>query len=375
LTADSQWMSLALEQAQLAANSGEVPVGAVVVKDGQLIAVGRNAPVAQHDPSAHAEIVALRSAAQTLQNYRLDGCELFVTLEPCAMCAGAITHSRLARVIYGASDPKTGAAGSVLDVFGKPQINHQTRVTAGVMAQQCGDLLQNFFQQRRNFARQEHVPIREDALRTPDVRFAALVDFPYEPHYVVDLPELVGLRMHYIDEGPVNAPHVFVCLHASTRWSYAFRRLISEWVASGARVLAPDLIGFGKSDKPKRADFHSWDFHIKCLKQWMNKLELHNAVLVLEGDARVWGHALLEAHPKGFQGLLLTGLQDSENSDAAYEAPFVDNGYRAGPKALAALLKQAGANNESKPSTWANFAVLEQCPVSAADALVHFRIG
>ena len=123
---DTDFMLAALDQARAAGQAGEVPVGAVVVKDGVIIATGRNAPIGGSDPTAHAEIVALRAAALALENYRLEGCELFVTLEPCAMCAGAMLHSRLKRVVFGASDPKTGAAGSVLNLFDQPQLNHQT---------------------------------------------------------------------------------------------------------------------------------------------------------------------------------------------------------------------------------------------------------
>ena len=142
---DAAWMALALGEAQQAADAGEVPVGAVLVKDGVLVATGRNAPVAQHDPSAHAEIVALRAAAIALHNYRLDGCTLYVTLEPCAMCAGAMLHARLARVVFGAADPRTGAAGSVVDLFAHVQLNHRTQVEGGVLADRCASVLQTFF--------------------------------------------------------------------------------------------------------------------------------------------------------------------------------------------------------------------------------------
>src|SRR5512145_331982 len=168
---DSQFMALALQQARLAGQAGEVPVGAVVVRHGQVIGVGHNAPIGGHDPSAHAEIMALRAAATALGNYRLDGCELFVTLEPCAMCSGAMLHARLARVVYGAADPKTGAAGSVFNLFAQPQLNHQTRVEGGVMAQECAALLQAFFQNKRGQSRSASQPLREDALRTPEARF------------------------------------------------------------------------------------------------------------------------------------------------------------------------------------------------------------
>src|SRR5450830_1444814 len=147
--ADTAFMQLALEQARHAWDLGEVPVGAVVVKDGVVIATGFNRPIGSHDPTAHAEIMALRAAALALGNYRLPGCELYVTLEPCVMCSGAMMHARLARVIYGASDPKTGACGSVLNLFAQPQLNHHTELVGGVMAEACGTLLKEFFAERR----------------------------------------------------------------------------------------------------------------------------------------------------------------------------------------------------------------------------------
>ena len=146
---DQQYMRLAIEQAQLAAQSGEVPVGAVLVKDGQVISKAFNKPIANHDPSAHAEMLALREAALAEKNYRIPGSTLYVTLEPCAMCSGAMLHARIDRVVYGAPDPKTGAAGSALDVFSSKQINHQTSVDGGIMSEECGQLLREFFKGRR----------------------------------------------------------------------------------------------------------------------------------------------------------------------------------------------------------------------------------
>ncbi|QWD97125.1 tRNA adenosine(34) deaminase TadA [Polynucleobacter sp. MG-6-Vaara-E2] len=146
---DHQFMQQAIEQAQLAAVAGEVPVGAVLVRDGQVIAKAFNKPIGNHDPSAHAEMLALREAAKTEGNYRLPGSTLYATLEPCVMCAGAILHARVDRVVFGAPDPKTGAAGSVLDVFSSKQINHQTSVEGGVMSEECGQLLRSFFKERR----------------------------------------------------------------------------------------------------------------------------------------------------------------------------------------------------------------------------------
>jgi tRNA(adenine34) deaminase len=145
-------MRAALEQAQHAAAAGEVPVGAVVVKEGVIVGRGFNHPIAAHDPTAHAEIVALRDAAQRLGNYRLNGCELYVTLEPCTMCAGAILHSRIARVVYGAADPKTGGCGGVVDLFSEARLNHHAVVLRNVLAAECGTLLQQFFASRRRSA-------------------------------------------------------------------------------------------------------------------------------------------------------------------------------------------------------------------------------
>ena len=147
---DAGFMQEALRLATAAAERGEVPVGAVVVCEGRIVGRGSNAPIASRDPTAHAEIAALREAAQLIGNYRLPGCVLYVTLEPCIMCAGAIMHARLARVVFGASDPKTGACGSVVDVFSEPRLNHHTAVSAGVSSAQCGALLSRFFAQRRS---------------------------------------------------------------------------------------------------------------------------------------------------------------------------------------------------------------------------------
>jgi tRNA(adenine34) deaminase len=146
---DAAWMELALEQAALAAAAGEVPVGALVIKDGEVLGRGHNRNLLDDDPTAHAEIVALRQAAARLGNHRLTGCTMVATIEPCAMCAGALIHARIARLVYGASDPKAGAAGSVLQVINHPGLNHRMEVTAGVLAERCSAVLQDFFRQKR----------------------------------------------------------------------------------------------------------------------------------------------------------------------------------------------------------------------------------
>ncbi|MGH8783142.1 tRNA adenosine(34) deaminase TadA [Paraburkholderia sp.] len=160
---DRRFMALAQAAADQARAVGEVPVGAVLVRGDDVIATGFNHPIGAHDPSAHAEMAALRAAALALKNYRLPGCELYVTLEPCLMCAGAIMHARIARVVFGARDPKTGACGSVVDAFANPQLNHHTEVIGGVLEDECGAALSAFFAERRRASR----AARASAVATP----------------------------------------------------------------------------------------------------------------------------------------------------------------------------------------------------------------
>jgi tRNA(adenine34) deaminase len=149
VSTDETLMSAALQEAKAAAEAGEVPIGAVAVLGGEIIARGQNRVLRDVDPTAHAEIIAMRAAARAIGNYRLVDCDLFVTLEPCAMCAGAMIHARLGRLVYGAADPKAGAAGSVLGVLNHPRLNHQMNVTCGVLSEECGEVLREFFQKRR----------------------------------------------------------------------------------------------------------------------------------------------------------------------------------------------------------------------------------
>ena len=165
---DEYGMRLALDQALNAQLAGEVPVGAVILRDGQLLATGYNRPITTHDPTAHAEIVALRHAAQLSQNYRLPDCELYVTLEPCAMCAMALLHARFKRVVFAASDPKTGAAGSVLNLFAERKLNHHTELVGGVLAEPASALLKEFFAERRAARRHDPIPVGDVIELTPE---------------------------------------------------------------------------------------------------------------------------------------------------------------------------------------------------------------
>lgn len=322
---DIGFMQLALRQAQAAADAGEVPVGAVVVRAGQVIASGHNAPLARHDPTAHAEVNAMRAAAQALGNYRLDDCTLYVTLEPCAMCSGAALHARFKRVVFGAAEPKTGAAGSVLNLFAHEQINHQTQVTGGVLADDCAQVLQGFFEQRRAQQQLSKVPLREDALRTPDSAFTGL-DVPLAmSHFTADLAALEGLRLHWFDnrQDAQVAPHVY--LHGLDGWSaqYAARLQSTE------PVMALDLPGFGLSDKPKKIASHRLAWHAQVLSEF----------LAIVQPAPIALHAPRVMAPILSKLALPIHWVDTPTMPAALrDAPYPDRGHTAGPRALSTLL-------------------------------------
>lgn len=338
MTDDDTFMELALAQAHTAMIAGEVPVGAVVVRNGQVIAVGCNAPIGQHDPTAHAEIAALRAAAKVLGNYRLDDCDLFVTLEPCAMCAGAMLHARIKRVVFGAADPKTGAAGSIVNLFSEPRLNHQTEVQGGVLADQCTSFLQNFFKRKRGLIKMTSSPVRDDALRTPDSRFDPLTGYPWSPNYVSDLPTLAGLRMHYLIEGPRDAPLTYLCLHGNSAWSYLYRNMIPVFLSAGHRVVAPDLIGFGKSDKPKKDAFHTFSWHRQVLLELVQRLDLKNVVLVVHDLGGLLGLTLPLVDAHRYRGLLVMNTVLATDPECAgYGAPFPDRGHRAALRAFTSM--------------------------------------
>lgn len=333
---DTRAMQLALAQAEKAASVGEVPVGAVLIKDGVLIAASHNAPISRHDPTAHAEIRVMRAAARALGNYRLDGCELFVTLEPCAMCAGAMLHARLKRVVFGAPEPKTGAAGSALNLFASLQLNHQTAVEGGLLVQDAKALLQSFFHQKRTLARQTASPLRDDALRTPEDRFADLPDHPGPSHYISDLPCLQGWRMHYLDLGDPRAASTCLCLHGFDRWSYAFRQITPRLVTQGHRVLVPDLIGFGRSDKPKKTTVHTLAWHLAVLQAWMAHLSVMPTRLVMQEGHEALGRVWLATLP-ATQTVSVDVLDQAASGDItpnALQAPYPDAGHAAALRAF-----------------------------------------
>ncbi len=375
---DEHFMQMALAQAKQAQDSGEVPVGAVVVQQGRVVAQAHNAPIRLNDPCAHAEVLALRSAAEQLGNYRLDDCTLYVTLEPCPMCVGALLHARVQRVVWGAAEPKTGAAGSVVDLLNNPQLNHHTHQQGGVLAQQASLLMQQFFKtQRAQQKMNSPLPLRDDALRTPDACFDNVPGYPWQPHYLNDLPSLNSLRMHYLDEGPQDAQVTWLCLHGNPAWSYLYRKMIPVFLHAGHRVVAPDMPGFGKSDKPKKDNAHSFHWHRQVLLELVEALDLQHIHLVVQDWGGILGLTLPMAARERYQGLLLmnttlaTAQQPlsagflawrqmcadkplfdvgrlfargnphmSEAECAAYNAPFPDAGHRAALRAFPPMVPE-----------------------------------
>lgn len=294
------------------------------------------------------------------------------------MCAGAMLNARLPRVVWGATEPKTGAAGSVLDVFAQAQLNHHTQHRGGVLAQPSTALLQAFFQTQRATQKQASSwPLRDDALRTPEACFADLPDYPWQPNYINDLPSLNGLRLHYLDEGPKDAKVTWLCLHGNPAWSYLYRKMMPVFLQAGHRMVAPDMPGFGKSDKPKKDSVHSFDWHRQVLLEFIEALNLQDIHLVVQDWGGILGLTLPMVAPERYQGLLvmnttLATAQQALSSGflawrqmcadkplfdvgrlfgrgnphmsmaecAAYNAPFPDAGHRAALRAFPPMVPE-----------------------------------
>jgi tRNA(adenine34) deaminase len=291
-------------------------------------------------------------------------------------------------------------------------------VTGGVLADACAQLLKDFFKPKRVNAD----PVREDALRTPDAAFAGLPDYTWPPRYVNDLPSIAGLRMHYLDEGPQDAPLTWLCLHGNPAWSYLYRKMIPVWLAAGHRVVAPDLIGFGKSDKPKKDSFHQFETHRQSLLDLLARLDLQRVVLVVQDWGGILGLTLPMAAPERYKGLLVmnTTLATGEQplsagflawrdwcqsqpqfdvgklfsrgnphmtpaETAAYNAPFPDKGFRAALRAFppmvpaladvpgAAISRQAQAFWQGDWQGQSLMAIGQQDPVLGESVMRHLQ--
>jgi tRNA(Arg) A34 adenosine deaminase TadA len=345
LADDAQFMREALAEAERGAGQGEVPVGAVVVHQGRIIARAHNAPIGQHDPTAHAEIQALRQAAHTLGNYRLDDCTLYVTLEPCAMCSGAILHARLPRVVFGATEPRTGAAGSIVNLF-QTSLNHQTQVTAGVLAHESGALLQSFFAQRREAQQLHKTPLRDDALRVDD----AGLTHPWSC-FAQDWPSLQGWRLHWLDnqkavhevandtEEALNSSAILY-LSSPDHWSLAFTPHLQAALEAGQHALALDWLGMGLSDKPKKESAYNAELHARVLMDFLHHQSVHEMRAVTTEAPR------LQPILRALQGLIeasddatpvaippMVWIEPPPTGAALAHAPYPDRGHEAGRRA------------------------------------------
>lgn len=286
-------MQMALEQAHIAQKAGEVPVGAALFLGDELICKAHNAPVCTHNPCGHAEVLVLQEAGRRLGNYRLEGCSLFVTLEPCVMCAGAILNARIKTLVFGAKDERAGAAGSVLNVFENPRLNTHTQVRAGVLAEDCAKPLVDFFKLRRSQikAKRDHTKLylREDAFR-PDLHQFKQLMLPWMQkglvsNYTNDLACDPGLRIHHWDtqeHGADVAPtaqapqprKTWVCLHGLGSSGAFFSPWAIERACLGERVLMPDLIGFGLSDHLRSATHIDLQHQVLLLQEWFDRMRL-----------------------------------------------------------------------------------------------------
>ena len=430
---DFNHLQLALQQAQHAAALGEVPVGAIITSpQGDILAQAHNRTRTTHDPCAHAEILALRAAAQRTGNHRLQDCTLYVTLEPCPMCAGAILHARLRRVIYAVADPKTGAAGSVINLFANPQLNHHTQATLFAPASAADAALQtasaalltDFFRQRRaSQAQQSQQPaqaaLRDNALRPCPSRFAhipalqALQPFSQwallqEPPSSTPTANAAATdntsphtpqrpwRLHYIDTAPhqLHQPQrpTILLLHGYASYHLLWADTIAPLHQAGWRVLAPDLLGQGLSDQPKKPQQHTLHWHSALLQQWLAQIHvtpspqhtmlLHDSAIQLAPTlASTFPHCLtlvptLPASPAPHTPWrthcqhrpsfnLDTHWADTpeEQAQYAWQAPYPNPGHRA------ALLAPFWANPSANPP--ASPAASPAAATGAADAASH----
>jgi len=357
-------MALALEQAAMAAAAGEVPVGAVVVRAGVVIGAAHNRTRSDLDPTAHAEILALRAASRHANNFRLEDCTLYCTLEPCAMCAGACLHARLQAVYFGSSEPRTGALGSVVNLFENALLNSHTQWHGGVMASACAQTMQHFFQERRSAHKSrrhtdaERWPLPDFALRTPATRFA---DAAPAGSYVNHGPHLSGLRMHWA-HNPAGASaqtvaaaagRPLIILHSDGAWCAQSDALRTALQAYDGAILAPDLIGCGRSDKPKRSEWHTLAAHGAALQSWAQHLQLRDAaVLIPDTDASL-ALRLAPALRAHIGRVVILDGRTHTLPIPGLSAPFPDAGHSAILRAAAlwTASAQSDDNTHEKEST------------------------
>lgn len=317
-------MQLALQQACIAETTGEIPVGAVVLLDGEVVGVGHNQTISSNDPTAHAEVVALRAAANKLGNYRLDKCTVYVTLEPCAMCMGAMLHSRVAQVYFGAYDPKTGACGSVLNLPGEPRINHHCKVTGGILDSVCSRHLSDYFVRLRAKKHQRHVPMREDALRLP---LGTLTNYMagVESHTIDDIKAANGLRVQvwHSPLPPSTPKNLVLCLHGSTSWSCIFRNFLVSDLPDTTVVWALDCLGHGGSDKTKKGYEFNLENQLNVLDEFLTLLPESTVHVVGQDTGSELAVHLASSNPNRIASLTLLNPVGMDSKQSAIKGQSI----------------------------------------------------
>lgn len=339
-------MQLALEQAYLAEKLGEVPVGAVVLHNGTVVGLGHNQTLSNCDPTAHAEIVALRAAALALGNHRLEECTLYVTLEPCAMCMGAIFHSRIAKVYFGAADAKTGACGSVLNLPGEHRINHHCQVQGGVLQSQCAQHLSAYFARLRSSKRQSRMPVREDALRLPN---GALSRYMEGVHAlpIDDLEAASGLRVQvwHNTQSPEYPVRLVLCLHGATSWSSIYHDLLTAPLDGTTAVWALDLPGHGGSDKTKKGQEFDPAYQLNVLNALLRRSPAPSIHVLAQDTGCELAVRLAACNPDRVVGLTLCNPVCIDSRHLILQGEPV----RSRPQFIASLQRQcAGSHTEAQ---------------------------
>lgn len=320
------FMRLALEQAQIGEALGEIPVGAVLTLNGDVVAVGHNQTISKCDPTAHAEIVAIRAAAQALGNYRLAQCVLYVTLEPCAMCMGAVLHSRISKLYFGTSDPKTGACGSVLNIPAESRINHHCEVHAGILQTLCAQHLTAYFRTLRSQkSHSARVPMREDALRLDFRSLRPLVPKAVSMP-VDDLQASEGLRVQ-VWSSPQAAPSpstLILCLHGATSWSYIYGAFLAADMPPDVVAWAVDLPGHGGSDKTKKgAELLDTALQLRVLIELLGRVKSPGIHVIAQDSGGTLAIRLAREMPKRIVGLTLINPVCADYNNASEPPPVV----------------------------------------------------
>jgi tRNA(Arg) A34 adenosine deaminase TadA len=354
---DAAMMRLALDEAKQASVCGEVPVGAVILCNGIVVAKSSNSVIQNCDPTSHAELLAIRRACHSLQRSRLNDCTLYVTLEPCTMCSGAIFGAQMARVIYAAAEPKTGASGSVINVYSNRHVNHHTQIHGGLLQEESVELLQEFFvnirkkqQENRSTSQQK---LRPDMIRSDSKNGMIFLPDGMQSHYKNDWPSAPGVRLHWLSGGFVGAViPPFLLLHPIPLWSAWFTPYI-ESIFDQALIYALDRLGCGFSDKPKKFSIEWVSLEQQLLMDWIESLPISLFRLVAsKKDQSTVTYVLEKYSHQCLEVLWLEDVISKKNTHYEWlQAPFPNEGHAAFALQLANKLNAELQKKTSTPGS------------------------